>query len=231
MNEIITKVSKLLRNTLVVILSFFMCANVLYTDVFAYDDDFQDDYVLNKIEDNDIDYDDIAYELIDKREGNKRYFKMNDGTTISCVYDHTVAIQDDNGDYQLIDNRLTTFSNDNSINFLSSDNDDIHSTPVVLSLSNVSVNIQAQVEIIYRFVSNYILYLNCNFASNLLVEINPKLLQPDTFLDAFCSEYGKDLVMQDIIGAEIVLITNSTSYIIRKYRNKTSFKTCLAFND
>ena len=48
MNEIITKVSKLLRNTLVVILSFFMCANVLYTDVFAYDDDFQDNYVLNK---------------------------------------------------------------------------------------------------------------------------------------------------------------------------------------
>ena len=76
MNEIITKVSKLLRNTLVVILSFFMCANVLYTDVFAYDDDFQDDYVLNKIEDNDIDYDDIAYELIDKREGNKRYFNQ-----------------------------------------------------------------------------------------------------------------------------------------------------------
>ena len=87
------------------------------------------------------------------------------------------------------------------------------------------------VEIINRFVSNYILYLNCNFASNLLVEINPKLPQPNTFLDAFCSEYGKDLVMQDIIGAEIVLITNSTSYIIRKYRNKTSFKTCLAFND
>ncbi len=76
MNEIITKVSKLLRNTLVVILSFFMCANVLYTDVFAYDDDFQDNYVLNKIEDNDIDYDDIAYELIDKREGNKRYFNQ-----------------------------------------------------------------------------------------------------------------------------------------------------------
>ena len=144
MNEIITKVSKLLRNTLVVILSFFMCANVLYTDVFAYDDDFQDNYVLNKIEDNDIDYDDIAYELIDKREGNKRYFKMNDGTTISCVYDHTVAIQDDNGDYQLIDNRLTTSNDNDSVNFLSSDNDDIHSTPVVLSLSNVSVNIQAQ---------------------------------------------------------------------------------------
>ena len=76
MNEIITKVSKLLRNTLVVLLSFFMCANVLYTDVFAYDDDFQDNYVLNKIEDNDIDYDDIAYELIDKREGNKRYFNQ-----------------------------------------------------------------------------------------------------------------------------------------------------------
>ena len=76
MNEIITKVSKLLRNTLVVLLSFFMCANVLYTDVFAYYDDFQDNYVLNKIEDNDIDYDDIAYELIDKREGNKRYFNQ-----------------------------------------------------------------------------------------------------------------------------------------------------------
>ena len=144
MNSLIKKFNGDIRNIVIIALSFFMCANVLYTDVFAYDDDFQDDYVLNKIDDNDIDYDDIAYELIDKREGNKRYFKMNDGTTISCVYDHTVAIQDDNGDYQLIDNSLTTFSNDNSINFLSSDNNDIHSTPVVLSLSNVSVNIQAQ---------------------------------------------------------------------------------------
>ena len=143
MENLLKKIGLFFRNTLVVVLSFFMCANVLYTDVFAYDDDFQDNYVVNKIEDNDIDYDDIAYELIDKREGNKRYFKMNDGSTISCVYDHTVAIQDDNGDYQLIDNRLTT-SND-SVNFLSSNNnDDIHGTSVVLSLSNTSVNIQAQ---------------------------------------------------------------------------------------
>ena len=76
MENFLKKVSLFFRNTLVVILSFFMCANVLYTDVFAYDDDFQDNYVLNKIEDNDIDYDDIAYELIDKREGNKRYFNQ-----------------------------------------------------------------------------------------------------------------------------------------------------------
>ena len=95
MNSLIKKINGYIRNIVIISLSFFMCANVLYTDVFAYDDDFQDNYVLNKIEDNDLDYDDIAYELIDKREGNKRYFKMNDGSTISCVYDHTVAIQDD----------------------------------------------------------------------------------------------------------------------------------------
>ena len=95
MNSLIKKINGYIRNIVIIALSFFMCANVLYTDVFAYDDDFQDNYVLNKIEDNDLDYDDIAYELIDKREGNKRYFKMNDGSTISCVYDHTVAIQDD----------------------------------------------------------------------------------------------------------------------------------------
>ena len=76
MNSLIKKINGDIRNIVIIALSFFMCANVLYTDVFAYDDDFQDNYVLNKIEDNDIDYDDIAYELIDKREGNKRYFNQ-----------------------------------------------------------------------------------------------------------------------------------------------------------
>ncbi len=141
MNSILEKIGRFCRNTLLVTLSFFMCANVLYTDVFAYDDDFQDSYVLNKTNDNDIDYDDIAYELTSKREGNKRYFKMNDGSTISCVYDHTVAIQDDNGDYQLIDNRLTTSNNNVSVNFLSENN---HCNSVVLTLSNSSDNLQAQ---------------------------------------------------------------------------------------
>ena len=48
MNSLIKKINGYIRNIVIISLSFFMCANVLYTDVFAYDDDFQDNYVLNK---------------------------------------------------------------------------------------------------------------------------------------------------------------------------------------
>ncbi len=48
MNSLIKKINGYIRNIVIIALSFFMCANVLYTDVFAYDDDFQDNYVLNK---------------------------------------------------------------------------------------------------------------------------------------------------------------------------------------
>ena len=142
MDFIIRNISKFLRNTLVIILSFFMCVNVLYVDAFALDDednDSLDNYVLNNIENNNIDYDDIAYELTSKRESNKRYFKLKDGSIISCIYDHTIAKLDDNNQYQLIDNRLAV--NDNSVSFLSNEN---HCDSVILSFDNDNLTNQVQ---------------------------------------------------------------------------------------
>ena len=42
MDFIIRNISKFLRNILVIILSFFMCVNVLYVDAFALDDEDND---------------------------------------------------------------------------------------------------------------------------------------------------------------------------------------------
>ena len=48
-----------------------------------------------------------VYEVNSLREENVKHIHMADGSYLAVVYDNTVHFQDENGEWQEIDNRLT----------------------------------------------------------------------------------------------------------------------------
>ena len=79
------------------------------------------DEVLRGISEEDLEIkpeeftgEDVVYEMESKREANAKHFRMSDGSNIAVSYQSDIHYEDEIGQYQEIDNRLTYRNNDGS---------------------------------------------------------------------------------------------------------------------
>ena len=157
----IERIIKGLKNTLIVAISFFMCLNMLHTEVFALEDEEEENYVLNKYEEeNIIKEEDIAYELIERRDEHTRYFKLKNNGVVSCSYNYEIARRNENEEYELIDNTINeteTYSSTNKTEKMIMELESANISDIVLSNNNSS---QENSILISKAVSQIVKYNN-----------------------------------------------------------------------
>ena len=158
----IERIIKGLKNTLIVAISFFMCLNMLHTEVFALEDEEEENYVLNKYEEeNIIKEEDIAYELIERRDEHTRYFKLKNNGVVSCSYNYEIARRNENEEYELIDNTIKEteiYSSTNKTEKMIMELESANISDIVLSNNNN--NSQENSILISKAVSQIVKYNN-----------------------------------------------------------------------
>ncbi len=102
-----------------IILTIFICANLFMTEPLAESatagHEYSEEFNMNQSVLTEIKEEDIDYELVEKREEFSRHFKLKDGRIVACQYESEVAVRNNTGKYELINNQID-FKNNYFIN-------------------------------------------------------------------------------------------------------------------